>query len=66
MEWLNLVANTVPQFLFAIILFYLCQQNSDKQRDAYVKQIDRLYSLAERIIDRVDDVMALAREFREP
>lgn len=54
MDWLNLIANTVPQFLFAMALFYLCQQNSDKQRKAYQEQISQLYDMLREMVQTIN------------
>lgn len=57
LDWIQLIANTIPQFLFAIVLFWLCQSNGDKQRQAYQEQINRLYSMLEKMLMEVSRAM---------
>lgn len=61
---LTLIFSTLPQFGFAIFLYWMCSKQADKQRESHMAQIDAMLKLAERIIDRVDDVIALAKQFR--
>lgn len=51
---ISVIANTVPQFIFAIVLFYLCQQNTDKQREAYQGQIVELYAMIGKMLEAVN------------
>lgn len=61
-EWTKLIADTIPQFLFAIALFYLCQQNSNKQRDAYQQQITELYDMLRDMVKTINRTVSLMEE----
>jgi hypothetical protein len=52
MEWLDLLAQTMPSSILGVILFYLCQQAADKQRAAYQEQVSRLTDLLESVLER--------------
>lgn len=62
---LTLIFSTIPQFAFASILYWWCSKQADKQREAHQQQMKEMFDLAGRVIDRVNDVIELAREFRD-
>jgi len=48
----DLLTNTIPQFAFAIVLFWLCQKNSDLQRRSYEGIIEKFERMVEKLLDR--------------
>lgn len=55
MSILDTILAAVPDFAFAIALFYLCQNNADKQRQAYQEQLNKLYSMMERMLSSIEE-----------
>lgn len=56
-DLLTAVITLIPQAALAIALFYMCQQTADKQREAYQKQLEKIYELAEKMIDTVNEII---------
>lgn len=57
MEWANLIFSTIPQFGFAAFLFWMCNKNADKQRDAYQQQLGQLYALIEKALESANELI---------
>lgn len=56
-DYIDYIARTIPDFLFAIVLFWLCQQNADKQREAYQTQINTMFSMIESMMSHLSRTM---------
>jgi len=62
---LTLLYTSAPQFAFAAFLFWLCSQQSDKQRAAYQAQIERLYDLIESALNAAKPLIMAIRQIEE-
>jgi hypothetical protein len=56
-DLLTAVITLIPQAALAIALFYMCQMSADKQREAYQEQLRQIYTLAEKMIETVNEVI---------
>lgn len=61
-SWLQAVFEYVPQFAFALALFWLCEQNADRQRAAYQEQLKTLYDMLSQMLTAVSRSINVAEE----
>lgn len=50
-DWLTLVFTFIPQMGGAVLFFWLCQKNADRQREAYQDQIGKLYDMMSTMLE---------------
>lgn len=62
MEFIETIAKSVPEFLFAIVIFWLCQRNADAQRTAYQDQITELYGMLKVMLTAVSRSLDIMEE----